>query len=131
VARAQTAEQRLGLRSTLVSFSLQPLGPGAPPPARLCAFGEHRIRFAHRHHDLLSSLTRGPRPPDNPPDSVLRTHIRILLAAAGTTGDLDAQADALTALFDADYIQARLDAGHTLDEQIRAWQSVATKLCGH
>ncbi|MCB0927791.1 MAG: helix-turn-helix domain-containing protein [Mycolicibacterium insubricum] len=112
-------------------FGPPPLGPGAPPPARLCAFGEHRIRFAHRHHDLLSSLTRGPRPPDNPPDSVLRTHIRILLAAAGTTGDLDAQADALTALFDADYIQARLDAGHALDEQVRAWQSVATKLCGH
>ena len=39
---------------------------------------------------------------------MLRTHIRVLLESAGTTGDLDAQADALLALLDADYVEYRL-----------------------
>lgn len=112
-------------------FGPPPLGPDARPLTRLLAFGDLRIRFADRHRDLLSAAKRGPHPLASPPQAVLRTHIRVLLAAAGTSGDLDAQADALAALFDADYIRARCAAGHDLDDQIRAWQSVAAKLCGH
>ena len=55
----------------------------------------------------------------------------MLLEAAGTTGDLDAQADALLALLDADYVAHQLeDAGRSLDELGQAWESVARKLCG-
>ena len=35
---------------------------------------------------------------------MLHTHVRVLLAAAGSTGDLELQADALLALLDADYV---------------------------
>ena len=60
----------------------------------------------------------------------MRTHVRVLLEAAGTTGDLDAQADALLALLDADYVTHQLERGRTLDSLGDAWESVARKLCG-
>lgn len=111
-------------------FGPPPLGPGAPPLTRLEAFGAHRIEFADCHRELLSDAKRGSRGHANPPESVLRTHIRVLLADAHSTGDLAAQADALVALLDVDYIEARRADGHDLDAQIRAWCSVAGKLCG-
>ena len=53
-----------------------------------------------------------------------------LLQAAGTTGDLDAQADALLALLDADYVSHQLiDRGRTLATLGDGWESVARKLC--
>ena len=58
-------------------------------------------------------------------------HIRVLLEDAGTTGDLDAQAIALLALLDADYVQHQLtERGQTLEQLGDAWESVARKLCG-
>ena len=48
-----------------------------------------------------------------------------------TTGDLNAQADALVALLDADYIEHQVnDRGQDLDRLGDAWESVARKLCG-
>ena len=61
----------------------------------------------------------------------LRAHVRMLLETAGTTGDLDAQADALIALLDPDYLTHQLSLGRSLDELIAAWQDTARKLCGH
>jgi hypothetical protein len=55
----------------------------------------------------------------------------VLLEAAGSTGNLDAQADALMALLDADYVaHQRDDLRLSLDELGTAWDSVARKLCG-
>ena len=55
----------------------------------------------------------------------------MLLEAAGTTGDLDAQAFALLALLDADYVQFQMtERGQTLEQLGEAWESVARKLCG-
>jgi hypothetical protein len=57
--------------------------------------------------------------------------VRMLLASAGTTGNLDAQSDALLALLDADYVEHQLDdAGQTLQTLGDAWESLARKLCG-
>jgi AcrR family transcriptional regulator len=112
-------------------FGPPPLGPAAPPLERLVAFGRMRIGFAHTHHALLSAAGRDPSTRHNAPATVLRTHIRVLLESAGTTGDLDAQADALLALLDADYVEYRLAArGMTLDHLQDAWESLARKLCG-
>jgi hypothetical protein len=61
----------------------------------------------------------------------MHTHVRVLLDAAGTTGDLDAQADALLALLDADYVNHQLAHGRSLEALGDAWDSVARKLCGH
>jgi hypothetical protein len=57
--------------------------------------------------------------------------VQLLLEAADTTGNLDAQADALVALLEADYVAHQLiDRGLTLQEVGDAWESLARKLCG-
>ena len=112
-------------------FGPPPLGPDAPPMDRLLAFGRERLRFVHAHHELLSAANRDPRTRYGPPVAVLRTHVRVLLASAQTSGDLDAQTDALLALLDADYVEHQLnDGGQTLETLGDAWQSLARKLAG-
>ena len=112
-------------------FGPPPLGPDAPPLDRLVAFGRERICFVHAHHALLSAANRDPVTRYGPAGVVTRTHVRVLLQAAGTTGDIDAQADALLALLDADYVEHQLaHAEHTLETLAVAWESLARKLCG-
>jgi AcrR family transcriptional regulator len=112
-------------------FGPPPLGPGAPPLDRLLAYGRDRLQFVHAHHALLSDANRDPQMRFNEPMMLHHSHIRILLKDAGTTGDLDAQAFALLALLDADYVQRQLtERGQTLDALGDAWESVARKLCG-
>jgi AcrR family transcriptional regulator len=116
-------------------FGPPPLGPDAPPLDRLLAFGRDRLRFAHVHHELLSAANRDPLTrygsSVNAAYMVLRMHVRMLLASAGTTGNLDAQTDALLALLDTDYIEHQLDAaGQTLQTLGDGWESLARKLCG-
>ncbi|WP_245906301.1 TetR/AcrR family transcriptional regulator [Mycolicibacterium palauense] len=112
-------------------FGPPPLGPDAPPLQRLIAFGRERIRFAHAHHELLTDVDRDPQArQDNPALMVQRRHVYVLLTDAGTTGDLDAQTEALLALLDAGYVEHRLGEGLTLDDIQDAWESVARKLCG-
>lgn len=112
-------------------FGPPPLGPDAPPLERLLAFGRERMRFADTHYALLSSANRDPQTRYAAPAVVLHTHVRLLLDAAGTTGDLDVQADALLALLDADYIHHQLaDRGETLETLGDKWECVALKLCG-
>ncbi|BBZ45184.1 TetR/AcrR family transcriptional regulator [Mycobacterium parmense] len=112
-------------------FGPPPLGPEAPPLERLVAFGHARIRFVHTHRALLSAANRDPQSRHNAPAMVARTHVRMLLQSAGTTGDLDAQADALLALLDVHYVEHQLnEGGHTLQTLGAAWESLARKLCG-
>ena len=112
-------------------FGPPPLGPDAPPLDRLLAFGRDRLHFAHTHHELLSAANRDPQSRYGAAAMVLRTHVRVLLASAGTTGDLDSQTDALLALLEADYIEYQLiERGHTLRMLGDAWESLARKLCG-
>jgi AcrR family transcriptional regulator len=112
-------------------FGPPPLGPDAPPLDRLVAFGRERMRFAHAHHELLSAANRDPHLRHVGAAVVQRTHVRVLLKSAKSTGDLDVQTDALLALLDADYIEHQLnDGGHTLETLGDAWESLARKLCG-
>ena len=112
-------------------FGPPPLGPGAPPLERLLAYGRERLRFAWDHHALLSDAGRDPQTRFSSPATLHRTHVRSLLAAAHTLGDVDAQADALIALLDADYVaHLNTDLGRTIEEQGDAWDGVARKLCG-
>lgn len=112
-------------------FGPPPLGPGAPPLERLLAYGRSRLAFVHLHRALLSDVARDPHTRFNAPATLHHTHLRMLLQSAGTTGDLDAQADALAALLDADRVAHELtDRGKTLDQIREAWETVARKLCG-
>ncbi len=112
-------------------FGPPPLGPDAPPMDRLVAFGRERMCFVHAHHALLSAANRDPQTRRIGAAAVQRTHVRVLLASAHTTGDLDVQTDALLALLDPDYVEHQLnDGGHTLRTLGDAWESLARKLCG-
>lgn len=112
-------------------FGPAPLGPDAPPLERLLAFGRERLRFVNTHRALLSAAARDPQTRYSAPAMVLRRHVRVLLEAAGTTGDLDAQTDALMALLDPDYVQHQLvELGQDLETLGDAWESLARKLCG-
>jgi AcrR family transcriptional regulator len=112
-------------------FGPPPLGPDAPPLDRLVAFGRERICFVHTHNALLSAANRDPHARYGPAAAVLRTHVRVLLQSAHTSGDLDAQTDALLALLDADYVEHQLnDSSHSLQTLGDAWESLARKLCG-
>jgi AcrR family transcriptional regulator len=112
-------------------FGPAPLGPDAPPLERLLAFGRERLRFVNTHRALLSAAARDPQTRYSAPAMVLRRHVRVLLEAAGTTGDLDAQTDALMALLDPDYVQHQLvERGQHLETLGDAWESLARKLCG-
>ena len=95
------------------------------------AYGRARLKFVDKHRSLLRDAGRDPQTRYNAPHAFQRTHVRVLLEAAGTTGNLDVQADALLALLDADYVAHQLDdAGLGLDALGDAWESVARKLCG-
>jgi AcrR family transcriptional regulator len=121
----EKAEQRAFM------FGPPPLGPDAPPLERLIAYGRMRLRFVWNHRALLSDVGRDPAMRFNAPATLHRTHMKMLLERAGTTGDLDAQADALTALLDADYVAHQVtDMDRDLDRQADAWEGLARKLCG-
>lgn len=108
-----------------------PLGPDAPPLDRLLAYGRARLQFVDEHRSLLRDAARDPQARHNPPYTLHRAHIRVLLESAGTTGNLDAQADALLALLDVDCVTYYREVlGVPLDELGDAWESVARKLCG-
>jgi AcrR family transcriptional regulator len=112
-------------------FGPPPLGPDAAPMDRLVAFGRDRMHFVHTHHALLSAANRDPQLRHVGAAAVQRTHVRLLLQSADTTGDLDVQTDALLALLDPDYVQHQLnDGGHTMETLCDAWESLARKLCG-
>jgi hypothetical protein len=79
----------------------------------------------------LVAANRDPQSRFGAPAMVLRTHVRMLLAAAGTTGDLDAQTDALLVLLEADYVEHQLmERDQSLQALGDAWESLARKLCG-
>jgi AcrR family transcriptional regulator len=112
-------------------FGPPPLGPGAPPLERLLAYGRERLTFTWEHRALLSDANTDPQTRFNAPATLHRSHVRMLLAAAGTTGDLDAQTDALLSLVDSDYVTHQVnDLGRSLEAQGDAWESLARKLCG-
>ncbi len=113
-------------------FGPPPLGPDAPPLERLLAFGRARLWFvAARTRRCFRRPTATRRPASARPRWCSTRHVRLLLNTAGTTGDLDAQTDALLALLDADYVHHQLDdRGETLESLGDKWESLARKLCG-
>jgi AcrR family transcriptional regulator len=112
-------------------FGPPPLGPDASPVERLVAFGRERLRFVNTHRELLAAANRDPQSRFGAAAAVQHTHVRMLLASADTTGDLNAQTDALLALLEADYLNYQLIArDQTLQALGDAWESLARKLCG-
>lgn len=112
-------------------FGPPPLGPGAPALERLLAYGRDRLTFVRNHYALISDANRDPQMRFNAPAMLQHRHVRVLLEDADTTGNLDAQATALLALLDADYVHHQLtERGETLESLGDAWETLARKICG-
>ncbi len=113
-------------------FGPPPLGPGAPPLDRLLAYGRERLAFVDTHHALLSDVSRDPQMKFNAPMTLHHSHVRMLLASAGTTGDLDAQASALLGLLDVDYVHHQTaDRGRTLESSAMRGRPWRASSAGH
>jgi len=102
------------------------------PLERLLADGRERLRFVRCHQALLSDASRDPQMRWAGPAMLHLAHVRMLLESAGTTGDLDAQTDALSMLLEADYVGHQLNhRSRSLEDLVAAWEDTARKLCGH
>ena len=78
-----------------------PLGPGAPPPARLIAYGRARTAFLITHRDIARGALDGRQQiPAGPQTPMSREHIRFLLGEMNLGADLDVLAIQLTAALD-------------------------------
>lgn len=106
-----------------------PLGPGAPAPERLVAFGDGYFDFLDRHADLLLVATPAGRESGGP-YALLATHLIILLreAAPHLDGEFTAQS-LLATLSPGRYVVLRRDLGWSLDRICAGWRALVGALC--
>jgi len=98
LARAVLGESERKLQDALIRGPA-PLGPGAPPLERLCAFGVAYLEFLERHGELLVAAEFGS--PGfrlaSPVYAFYRTHVTLLLREAGLGDRAEYLADVLLA----------------------------------
>ncbi|WP_051433311.1 TetR/AcrR family transcriptional regulator [Promicromonospora kroppenstedtii] len=110
-----------------------PLGPGASPADRLRAFGaaaiEHRLRYRDMY--LAAEEPAAQRYANDPPRDLLGRHIATLLAAAGTTGDLEVLTESLLAYLDMPLLN-HLDTrrGMSVERIAAGWVELAERVIG-
>lgn len=114
-----------------------PLGPGAPPVARLVAYGQARIRFLLDHHDIARAALDGRQPaPAGSETPLSRIHIRMLIGQLDLGPvDLDLLAVQLTAALDGPLLlylsRSEFDAAACPAAQRLAtsWQDLVHRVC--
>jgi AcrR family transcriptional regulator len=117
-----------------------PLGPGAPPPARLIAYGRARIDFLIGHREIARAALDGrERIPAGSQSPMSREHIRFLLGemslGADPKPDLDVLATQLTAALDGPlllYLSSAIltQAAPQVSERLgRGWQDLIQRIC--
>jgi AcrR family transcriptional regulator len=98
LARAVVSEAERGLQDAMIRGPA-PLGPGAPPQERLCAFGSAYLEFLESHGDILLAAEYGA--PGfrflGPPYAMYRAHVAILLRQAACEQRAEFLADVLLA----------------------------------
>ncbi len=113
-----------------------PLGPGAPPPARLIAYGRARTDFLIGHREIARAALDGSQPvPAGTQTPLSRAHIRYLLGQMNLgAADLDVLATQLTAALDAPLLlylsSATLTqaAPQTSERLSRGWQDLIQRI---
>lgn len=107
-----------------------PLGPGAPPLARLLAFGRSRLETTIQHADLIRAAgMAGTR--SYAAYSFSAMHVRYLLAELKVTGDLPLLATALIAPLEAPILsqQVRIE-GLDVHRVFDGWADLARRVVG-
>jgi len=114
-----------------------PLGPGAPPTARLIAYGRARIDFLIGHREIARAALDGREPvPAGSQTPMSRAHIRFLLGQMSLgAADLDVLATQLTAALDGPLLlylsSATLtQAAPQVSERLgRGWEDLIQRVC--
>jgi AcrR family transcriptional regulator len=114
-----------------------PLGPGAPPPDRLTAYGQARIDFLIGHREIARAALDGREQiPAGPQTPMSRAHIRFLLGQINLgPADLDILATQLTAALDGPLLlylsSATLtQAAPQVSERLgRGWHDLIQRIC--
>jgi len=113
-----------------------PLGPGAPPPARLIAYGRARTDFLIGHREIARAALDGSQPvPAGTQTPLSRAHIRYLLGQMNLgAADLDGLATQLTGALDAPLLLCRASATvpqaapQTSERLSRGWQDLIQRI---
>ena len=114
-----------------------PLGPGAPPPDRLIAYGRARIDFLITHREIARAALDGrEQVPAGSETPMSRAHIRFLLGQMRLgPADLDVLATQLTAALDGPlllYLSSAVLTGaapQTSERLGRGWQDLVQRVC--
>jgi polyketide synthase 12 len=113
-----------------------PLGPGAPAPARLIAYGRARTAFLITHREIARATLDGRQQiPAGPQTPMSREHIRFLLGEMNLGADLDILAIQLTAALDGPlllYLSSAVltEAAPQVSERLgRGWQDLIQRVC--
>jgi polyketide synthase 12 len=114
----------------------QPLGPGAPAPARLIAYGRARTAFLITHREIARAALDGRQQiPAGPQTPMSREHIRFLLGEMNLGADLDVLAIQLTAALDGPlllYLSSAVltEAAPQVSERLgRGWEDLVQRVC--
>jgi AcrR family transcriptional regulator len=109
-----------------------PLGPGAPPRARLVAFGRALLVHIEAHGDLLFAAyaaTPADRRFDVGPQSAYRAHVAHLLHEADPALDTEYLAEALLAVLGPEHVLHQLvGRGMTLDRLADGWEALVARV---
>jgi AcrR family transcriptional regulator len=105
-----------------------PLGPGAPPFERLCAFGDGYVDLLERHAELI--LAAGPTGRDGSgPHQLYATHVAVLLREAECDVEAHFAAEALLAsLAPGHYVHLRRNLGWDVGRIREGWRSMVAAL---
>ena len=114
-----------------------PLGPGAPPPDRLIAYGRARIDFLITHREIARAALDGrEQVPAGSETPMSRAHIRFLLGQMRLgPADLDVLATQLTAALDGPlllYLSSAVLTGaapQTSERLGRGWADLIRRVC--
>jgi AcrR family transcriptional regulator len=96
LAQAVLSEHERAFQEHFIRGS-PPLGPGAPPCERLCAFGEGMLDHLGAHAELVAAAEVGGAHLSSAPFGVYRQHVTLLMREADPRCDAELLADMLLA----------------------------------
>jgi AcrR family transcriptional regulator len=128
LAAAVLSEQERTLQEGFIRGE-PPLGPGAPPRARLIAFGVAMLDMLETHSELIISAETGPARFAHPAYAVHRLHVTLLLREADPECDAELLADTLLASLGAElFVYLRAVREMSLERVKTGWEQLVDRV---